>query len=249
MPAAAAGLVPHAAHYSLTLASALGGSGISSVRGDLAINWEGDCTGWTMNHLMTFDIAYQENEPLRIRMEATTWEAADSRQYSFYVRTFVNGRESERTAGRAAIDANGGKATFTAPAAKTIALSPETMFPTHHTKRLLEAARSAPRVVSATVFDGLTNEGPMLVNAVIGKQSVESGAEKAMPSELSGLAMWHVQLAYFGGNSPEAQPDSEIGFRLFRNGVIDRLKIGFDDFLLDGRLEKLRVGKEPSCAD
>ncbi len=247
MPTLGAGLVPHAAHYSLTLAAAHGGSGISGVRGDLVINWEGDCAGWTMHHLMTFEIAYRENEPLRLRTEATTWEAADSRQYSFFVRTFLNGREAEKTEGRAELSADGGRAIFTAPEAQTFPLSPDTLFPVRHTKRLLEAAAGAPGVVSASVFDGLTNEGPMLVNAVIGKKSVAPADGHGMPPELAGLAVWNVQIAYFGENSPEAQPKSEIGFRLFPNGVIDRLKIGFDDFLLEGRLEKLRVGKKPSC--
>ena len=202
-----------------------------------------------MNQLMTFDIAYLENDSLRIRVEATTWEATDSRQYSFYVRTFVNGREVEKTEGRAAIASDGGQATFIAPSAKMFALSPNTLFPTHYTKLLLEAAARAPGVVSATVFDRLTNEGARLVNAMIEKRSTASAGGNGAPPGLSGVAVRNVQLAYFGESSPEAAPDTEISFRLYQNGVIDRLKISFDDFLLDGRLEKLRVVKMPSCTN
>ena len=70
--AMAANLVPHTAHYGMQLLSARGGSGIETVTGDMAIRWEGDCSGWTMSNRTVFDVAYTSGDSVRVTMDAST---------------------------------------------------------------------------------------------------------------------------------------------------------------------------------
>ena len=231
----------------MKLLSARGGSGIESVRGDMAIRWEGDCTGWTMSNRTIFDVAYTGGDNVRVTMDASTWEAAAGDRYTFLVRTLFNDKESERIEGKARLDASGGMAEFTLPEAKAIKLPPGTIFPTTHTKQVLDAAGDAPEIIRATVFDGFTDGGAQFVNAIVGRQLRAGPSGGSRFPELEKGPSWRVSLAFFDADKADAEPNSELRLKIFRNGIAEMMEMDFGDFRLLGELKELEAGKPPVC--
>jgi hypothetical protein len=245
--AMAANLVPQTALYGMKLLSARGGSGIEAVTGDMAILWEGDCSGWTMSNRTVFDVTYTGGDSVRVTMDATTWEAAAGDRYTYLVRTLFNDKETERIEGKARVDGGRSIAEFTLPAEKTIELPAGTMFPTTHTKMVLDAAGETPEIIRATVFDGFTDGGAQFVNAVVGKRlSGEKSAKSVFPG-LRNQPAWSVNLAFFDASKDEAEPNSEIRLKIFRNGIAEMMEMDFGDFRLLADLKELKTGKPPAC--
>ena len=245
--AMAANLVPHTAHYGMKLLSARGGSGIEAVTGDMAIRWEGDCSGWTMSNRTVFDVTYTSGDSVRVTMDASTWESAAGDRYTYLVRTLFNDKETERIEGKARLDGGRSIAEFTLPTKKTIELPAGTMFPTMHTKMVLDAAGETPEIIRATVFDGFTDSGAQFVNAVIGKRmSGEKSAKSVFPG-LGNQPAWSVSLAFFDASKDEAEPNSEIRLKILRNGIAEMMEMDFGDFRLLADLKKLRTGNPAAC--
>lgn len=245
--AMASDLVPHNAHYAMKLLSARGGSGIESVNGDMAIRWEGDCAGWTMSNRTIFDVAYTGGDNVRVTMDASTWEAAAGDRYTFLVRTLFNDKESERVEGKARIDAAGGIAEFTLPEEKAITLPTGTMFPTTHTKMVLDAAGEKPEIIRATVFDSFTDGGAQFVNAIVGKRLGDQPSGNSLFPDLQKGPSWRVSLAFFDADNADAEPSSEIRLKIFRNGIAEMMEMDFGDFRLIASLKELQVGKPLVC--
>ena len=243
----AADLVPHTAHYEMKLLSARGGSGIEAVTGDMAIRWEGDCTGWTMSNRTVFDVTYTGGDSVRVTMDASTWEAAAGDRYTYLVRTLFNDKETERVEGKARLDGGRGIAEFVLPTKKTIELPAGTMFPTAHTKMVLDAAGETPAIIRATVFDGFTDGGAQFVNAIVGKRLAGGKAGNSAFPELRQQPAWGIDLAFFDAAKADAEPNSEIRLKIFRNGIAEMMEMDFGDFRLLADLKNLATGKPPSC--
>ena len=245
--ASAADLAPHTAHYVMKLLSARGGSGIEAVTGDMAIRWEGDCTGWTMSNRTVFDVSYTGGDTVRVTMDASTWEAVSGDRYTFLVRTFFNDKETERVEGKARLDGGRGIAEFSSPARKKIALPRGTIFPTAHTRMVLDTAGETPEIIRATVFDGFTDGGAQFVNAIVGKRL--TGEQSKVPGfpALAGQPAWRISLAFFDADESDAEPSSEIRLKILRNGIASMMEMDFGDFRLLADLKELKTEKPPVC--
>ena len=243
--AAAAAAVPHMAHYAMRLLSARSGSGVEGVTGDMAVRWEADCSGWTMTHKSVFRASYSGGQNVTLTAESTTWEARDGARYNFHTRTLLNGQETERLEGHATLGARN-EAVFAAPEPRVIPLPPEAIFPMRHTQAVLDAAERGTPILAARLFDGFSFEGAVLVNAVLGpKQPGAQRPDAAFPA-LARLPSWKVQLAFFEATQA-SEPKSEIGMRIYGNGVADGLVLDFGDFRVQADLKNLKVEPVPSC--
>ncbi|MEX2453737.1 MAG: DUF1849 family protein [Rhodospirillaceae bacterium] len=239
-------IAPHDAHYEVRLLSARNGSGIERVTGDMAVRWEQDCSGWTMIHRTVFEVGYSTGSDVRVTIDASTWESGDGTSYSFLLRTRYDDREAGRVEGHAHADGSRDTAVFTLPEQKTLSLPRDVLFPTQHTRKIIDAAKDAPATLAAQMFDGFTENGAQLVNAVIGRAIPADGPEKVGFPVLSGRTSWPVQLAFFTQND-EAEPESEIGMRLYDNGVADGLDMDFGEFRVHAVLRHLEVSAPPAC--
>lgn len=245
--AMASELAPHTAHYEMKLVSARGGSGIEAVAGDMAIRWEGDCTGWTMSNRTIFDVTYTGGDSVRVTMDASTWEASAGDRYTFLVRTLFNNKETERVEGKARLDGGHRIAEFTLPTTKTLKLPAGTMFPTAHTKMVLDAAGETQEIIRATVFDGFTDGGAQFVNAIVGKRLAAGKTGNSAFPGLQGQPAWGINLAFFDAAKADAEPNSEIRLKIFRNGIAEMMEMDFGDFRLLADLKDLKTEKPPAC--
>jgi hypothetical protein len=244
-------LTGHRALYDLSLVRAQSGSGISTVTGKMAVEWNNSCTGWAFQYRSVINVAFQEGAPVQLTSNATSWESSDGRTYRFDVRHTTNGNEQEHIAGVAKINrANGaGQAHFTHPKPSKMDLPPGTHFPVGHSLAIMRAAKKGgmTRFLSKTMFDGMDVKGLYQVNAVIGpvKPTRKKASDKL--GALKGIPSWSVSLAYFAINSNKSAPEHEIKMRLFANGVADDLVMDFADFIVRARLSQLDLLANPSC--
>jgi EipB-like len=251
LAAAAAGataLAPHRALYVMELISAAPGRGIGSVRGEMYVDAQRDCDGWTLEHRLVLDVALQRGS-LRMMSSVSSRESIDGRRYRFSLRNQANGRELERLTGDATLDGpgKGGLAVFRSPNATRRALPPGTLFPMQHNRRLLDDAEAGRTLSSASVFDGATEDGALPVSAVIGKPRIATGDLPPALETLRGLRFWPIRIAYFDPTSNAEEPQQEVGLNLFENGIGDEIVFDFKDFKVRARLSRLAMSALPDC--
>lgn len=229
-------LLPHRAVYELRLDSVADRSQIVAAGGDMAVSWEASCEGWTIDQRYRLAFTYAEGGDVELVTTYASWESRDGGSFSFTSRTTLNGVVEEEIRGHAALTPEGGSAHYRLPAERDQALPAGTYFPTGHTRALLRRAEAGAAAFTAPLFDGTRADGLTEVSAAI---SAPAGGDRPAPQEgpaiLEGRAFWPVQLAFFDPDQADPEPDHEVGFRLYRGGIVDGLLINYGDFVLRGR--------------
>jgi hypothetical protein len=241
----------HRALYRLTLASAPGSGGVVGVSGEMAVDWQNACNGWTFDYRSIIDILKNEEENLRLATSATTWESSDGRQYNFDVRHSINDTENEQISGiaRMSFDGGPGQVDFVKPKKRILSLPKVTLFPIAHSQAIMAAMtdKASPTFLSRNVFDGMDSTGLYLVNAVIGKARKPEQASKILPRSMRSKKSWPVSLAYFRRDSAKTIPDHEISMALYKNGIADKFLMDFEEFIIRAELVRVEVAKKPVC--
>lgn len=247
--ASAVNIASHRALYSMTLHSAKSGSGITSVSGEMAVDWARTCSGWTFEHQSLIDVVFDGRDPVRLTTNASSWESLDGREYRFSIRHQKNGKIGNYVEGVARLGAPGGKGnvTFTAPKRRTMVLPAGTMFPVRHSVELIDLAAGAPAMVTRTVFDGMSFDGAFELSAALGRTAIHKSRSGTQIKALEGHRYWPVQFAYFPVKSRSPLPENEVGMRVYDNGVSDALLMGFGEFTVRATLSKLKILEPPVC--
>ena len=94
------------------------------------------------------------------------------------------------------------------------------------------------------LFDGNNQAGFYHAGVFIGTRQIKIHPNKGRQSETRG---WSVRLAYYHHDSSMGLPEFEIGFLLFSDGVVDNLKLDYQEFGLIGDLKELAYLEQPNC--
>ena len=254
LPAQAAGsgpavdLLPHRASYTINLGDASTSSSVVQAQGRFEFEWGDACDGWTVVQRFQVYLTYGEGLSSNFGWSLSSWESKDGKRYRFFIRRFEGDREVERVRGSARLEDDGsGSATYREPAEREIALPAGTMFPTQHTIDVLARAREAAMQHWRMVFDGSGDEGLFGVSVALSR-SLPADAETQIASPLvSGLPSWRLNLAFYGPDDSNAEPDQEQQLRLFANGIVDEMRLNYGDFVLDADLSNLERLPVPAC--
>jgi EipB-like len=238
--------VPYRALYDMTLKSADRDSAVVTVAGQLDEEWSESCDGWTMVQRSALEVGIGGEAAVRLLSDVTTWESRDGRSYRFSVRNRSSDSEDERIEGAARVGGpdRGGTARFEKPKPHSVALPAGTVFPTAHTIAVLDAAESAPTAMSRLVFDGMSGDGLFDVSAVIGRPGRPG---RTPPAPLVGLRAWPAQVAFFAHGATGAEPDHEVGLKLYENGVTDEMTLDFGPFRVRATIRALEMAARPTC--
>ena len=250
----AAALVAHRAVYDLKLDRADDGKGISDVNGRMVFEFIGNvCDGYTVNMRYRTNFANTEGRVVMSDIQSTTWEAGDSESFSFSTRQFMGADLSDETRGSATRGDDRGDISIKLSQPNQLALraNAETMFPTQHFLALIEAALKGKRFFQMSVYDG-SNEGDKVydTNAVIGaaQESVGGAEEEKISTEINGITVWPVSIAYFEeAQDGEQLPTYQISFDLYENGVSRQLVLDYGDFVLKGTMVSLEILDQSAC--
>jgi hypothetical protein len=254
--AAAGGLEPHRAAYSLTLGQAHQSSALVEVTGGLVMEWRRECDGWISQQRLGFVATgsaleeFGEELPSDVFVSShdvrfSSWEALDGSRLRYAVRSYDGDAVSEEYRGEAWIKSeDGGAASFTVPGDREVPLPGETVFPTDHLERVLASAAAGERLVSHKVFDGWGFDALTQITTVIGAP-VE--IEVSVNGSAATAPAWPMSMAYYNIDRREEEPSFEATFKMTADGVLHELQLDYGDFRLDGTLEVIERFPPPKC--
>ncbi len=244
-------LVPHRAVYDIRMVSKASSSQLLNISGQMIFEWKPGCEAWTTAHRFTLLYEYADTQPMKISSDFSTYETYDGRNLNFTSRRERNGELYEELRGNAVLDRKGaGKGIYSLPEGLTFDLAPETLFPMSHTLQLLEHMRSGKKFFHATVFDGSDTEGPVEINAFIGKR--ESAPAELMNSSridknLIAAPAAAIRMAFFPTAAEEPESDYEMSALLHDNGIISSMKVDYKDFSVIQKLAALEKIEPENC--
>ena len=247
-PAAAVDILPHRALYKVSLDKAASGSSIIDVQGRMGFEWRDACDGWAVEQRYAMEFARADGDGSVIQSTYSTWESKAGDIYRFFVKRDRGGGE-ERIEGKAVmplpLGSSPGKVTFSAPEQQELTLPKDTLFPTEHTIRMIQAAASGKRFLRAPVFDGGEPEAPSLISAVLGKG--KSDALPTVKAEAVQGTYYPSRLAWFGPDSEGSEPDFEMSIDVLANGIARSILVYYSDFSVRMSLEEVEALPPPAC--
>ena len=256
--AAAAGvkLAPHRAVYDITLERAASGSGVVELTGRMVYEITGNaCDGYTQNMRFVTRTVDRSGRPSIMDLRSSFWEDGSGERFRFDTNQYRDERLAEEASGDATREKKGGVAVkLEKPAAKTIRIGPDVLFPVQHTVNLLAAAKDGKSIYRSDLYDGSDKGTKVYVTtAVLGTKKdgkFNASLARVKNSEaLDGLESWPVALSYFdpkkGG--ADALPSYELAFVFFENGVSRRLLIDYGQFAIRGKLTQIEMLKATAC--
>ncbi len=253
-PDGAIKIAPHRAIYNMTLASAKNGGNINGVTGRMMFEWADTCDGWAVQQNLQLRFTYAEGDESEVNSTVISWEAKDGTRYNFNVRRVTNGKDDEIFRGRATLGSEGGMAQYTVPKdKKDMALQAGTMFPSAHTREILEKALEKERFFTRNVFDGSDEDGLAIVSAFIGERHDQLKMSELTPELRSNSLLaekaWPIRLAFFKPESETGESDYEMDLVLQANGVARSMLIDYGDFAVSGILSGLETLPVEGCHD
>lgn len=249
--AARLGLVPHKALYDIRLISAHSGSQILNISGKMYFEWKPVCEAWTTSHRFDLVYEYADAPSMRITSDFTTFEPFDGSTFDFTSRRMRDGEPYQELRGQGRLDEAGkGEAIYTMPAHLEFDLPQGSLFPMGHTLGLMEAVRSGKTFFAATVFDGSDEDGPVEINAIVGKKvnvMTQARSSPAVDVALLNTPAWNVRMAFFPLIKAEASADYEMDLILHDNGIISDMTIEYEDFTVTQKLVALEKVDAEGC--
>ena len=164
---------PHRALYDIRLIESHNAAQIVNISGKMYFEWEEMCDAWVTDHRFNLIYEYSDSPAMQITSDFSTWESRDGKTFLFSSRRSRNGELYDEIRGQANIDDDGnGTVNYTLPEEVEIDLPYGTIFPMKHTFMLAEKTNdpNSP-FLNAIVFDGSDEEGPVEINAFLGKET------------------------------------------------------------------------------
>ena len=243
----AAGIAPQLSHravYQLQLSEAIA-PGVSGVEGKMVVEWRETCEGYLTEQRIVIRTDMEDGKVSLNDVSTSSWEALDGSEFRFDLRQLVDNKLMEVLRGDAkAGDAdNTAHAIFKQPASAELSLPESVLFPSRHMEAVLEAAASGKSHVAAVLFDGSSDKEYYKVLTSIG-QKQETGMTQGWAA---GQHWWPVQISFYSPFQPEAEPQFEMSFHLFANGVTENVSMRYRQFVLAGELQEVTAFPVPDC--
>jgi EipB-like len=244
-------LTPHRGVYDLELDGRRPARGVDTARGRILFETNGNvCEGYTTNFRQVVELVVNGSQVV-MDVRTANFEEGDGTSFRFTSRSTENGTPREETDGNATRSHGAIHIAVTKPRPVSSEIDGQTIFPTEHLRRIIEAARAGQTILEVKVYDGAeTGEKLYNATAVIGRR-IEPGAgeveQAAHDPRLMSLARWPVTISYFEAGKESATPAYSIAFELYENGVSRQLVVNYGDFALRGTLTKLDWLPENPC--
>jgi hypothetical protein len=246
-----AGLVPHKALYDIKLVSTKSGSQVVNIKGQMFYEWQSTCDGWISNHRFNLYYEYADSPAMRITSDFSTYESFDGKSMNFTSQRKRDGQLFEELRGQATLNDDGkGEVLYSIPKDLVFDLPKGAVFPMGHTLNVIQKITEGKKFYKATIFDGSDEEGPVEINAFIGKSV--NAPSKVDPSpkidmNLVNTPARQVRLAFFPLSDPAATSDYEMNVVFHQNGLISDMLIEYDDFTVSQKLAALEKLDNPTC--
>ena len=234
-------LTGHRAAYELVLDESHVGSTITALNGRMTLDWRRQCDGWSTDQQYRMVVGFAHGLESTLISSYQVFETDDGRRLDFNARDVRDSVTDAEVRGTAEISEDGsGQVRYRRPAPENQALPEGVLFPTAHLGALLEMAEADGRLLMSTIFDGSTEQQPMLVSAVIGER-IPAPEGDTLNDALLARPSWPVSLAYFPLDSEQETPLFEMALRLYDDGVIDDAVIFYEGFAISMQLVSIEA--------
>lgn len=256
--AAAELLQPHRAIYDLNLVQSEASASMVSAKGRLVFEMSGSsCEGYTVNSRFVTRVVDREGISRVTDLRSATFEQLDPPEFTFLNQTYIDEGLTSVVKGSATTRDAAVAVTLAEPKTADITLG-HAVFPTAHTRLIIDAAQAGERVLEAPVFDGGDAADRIYsTTTVIGPP--ETGMPGTSPDEMAALSglptaatlnSRHLTISYFAPSDVgEPTPDYTLTFDMLDNGVSYNATFDYGAFVLSGRLAELELYPVPACVE
>lgn len=249
-----AALLTHRAIYEITLVPEKA-KGIVAASGRIAFEFTGNaCEGYALNFRQVTALDDGEGKTKLMDMRSSTWEDGDGSKFRFNLKNMVNNQTSQLADGTAERGKDGGvSVALKQPKPMRIDLAGDPIFPTEHTRRLLDAAKHGLRSLAVPIYDG--SDGGQKhydTTAMIGK-AIEGAASERLESVVrdagySAEKRWPISISYFDADAKgDRIPVYVMAFDLLENGIYSNIRFDFGDFALSAKMSQIDKIKTEAC--
>ncbi len=250
-------LFAHRGVYELHLSGQKQGSAINKVEGRLVYEFTGSvCEGFSTQFRFVTRIETEDGDIKVSDMRTSSFEDGPGTSFDFVNQTFVSSVLTEDSKGIAARKEADIDVALTKPKVDKVKIPGDALFPTQHLARLIEAAKSGDKIVEIKLYDGSEGGNKIdLTTSVIGAELplTDTSADEpaADTAVLKDVRRWPVTVSYFDASkregAGESEPDYQLSFILYANGVTRHMKLDYGDFALEGRLIDLKPVDTRRC--
>lgn len=242
-------LAPHRAVYDMKLADSQQQSGIAGLSGRMVYEFSGNaCEGYSVSFRFVTEFRDVNGGSQVTDLQTTSFEEPGAESYQFLSKTFVDRKLVESSRGLARLESGLKSVDLKEPAEKSLEIGSDVQFPTEHLIGILKTARTGGHFTASDIYDGAeTGDKVFATTAVIGAKAVGLVPEidGKRQEALKAVASWPVTIAYFDSSAQdgngEQTPVYQLSFRLFENGVSDKLILDYGDFKLAGTMAALEM--------
>ncbi len=246
-------LLAHRAVYDIALVGEKSKS-FTRAGGRIAFEFSGNaCDGYSLNFRQVTQLDDGEGRAKLMDMRSSTWEDGEGKNFRFNLKNMVDNKTSQQSDGTAERASDGGvSVVLKQPHRTRLDLPGEPVFPTEHTRRLLDFARAGKRSLALPLYDGSDGgEKYYDTTSVIGKLIEGTASDRledaARNAGMTEMTRWPVSVSYFEPGNGDRVPLYTMSFDLLENGVYSNIRFDFGEFSLAARMSTLEKLKVDAC--
>ncbi len=239
-------MVPHVAEYHFKMTHAEQGSSIVDASGVLGYRFEKMCDGWVTEMQQIMILQGSEGTPINSAYSMTQWEDFDGTEYRFRMRDYLDGTKVDEIVGKAVREDDVVRVSYEVPVEVEEELPGDTMFPTQHSRALLERAKAGDKFANDLVFDG-SGDAPTNRVAVVISARKEAANTAEDPDEIARTTFHRMNLAFYPLGAAENGPSTEMAVDFATNGVAQAMRFDYGSFEVLGTLDKINRLPLPDC--
>ncbi len=251
--AAAVSIAPHLATYDVRLGRVTGPEAPRQINGTLVYSVRDRCDGFLQESTLDLVIEQRGASPVRYQQSFNSFERHDQSESTFAVTITAGGSVVDTYTGTIEREAGKTVIRYVRPDdradrddAKSFATRPDAFLSLAYTARVAESAAEGGRFVSEVVADGLLDDGPNRLSAIIGPQ-LASTPDFPDPEGVLRGRPWPVTIAYFPEASSSELPSQEMRILLYPGGVVGEIDQDAGDYSVVTSL--IDVQTAPGCSD
>lgn len=245
---AAPQILSHAAVYDVRLSSAVGPNAPSGISGSMVYAVRDTCEGFQQDSTLDVTIRSRRGDQSPLRQSFTSFESNDEKSSTFRVRITSAGREVDAYSGEIDLKGRTKAMTYDRPDGDErptrYDLKSDAVLSLTFTGEVVALAKAGESFVSRVVADGLLENGPHRISAVIGRQ-LEDIPDISDPDQLLTSPPWPVQLAYYVDDDTSELPSEEMRVELYEGGIVGKISQNMGDYTVVTSL--VDVQAMPGC--
>lgn len=243
-------LAPHQASYTLSLVRVKSSANLNNITGKMAFRLDDTCDAWKNHQSMQMLYSLANGENVTFSSDYRITESKNRQRLRFAVTRKNDGEIDETVQGAAIRNASGKlQIRFLQPVDSTLTLTRDSFLPNQHTREIIRRFnRNDTTPFTATLFDGSESGTPQTVTtSFAGNRDTPTPfnlpERKPVESPLLQTPRFAIQMAWFKPLAARINPDYRVTMWLHTNGVVEMMRIDYDDFSLLATLDKIEAIK------